>query len=124
MDGMGMSTRDPSNMSRTLGKRTIDSQALAQIERQLLGRLRAHHISESFIRRTCEDAVQKGIVEYLRAEEEGREIREPRAFIVQAAFRRAIDELRRETRNADGAALEDVLESGRVTAAQAEEIAI
>jgi RNA polymerase sigma factor (sigma-70 family) len=104
--------------------RTLDGEALAGIERSLHGRLRAHHISDSFFDRYGEDAVQKGLVEYLRAKADGVEVREPRAFVLQAAFRRAIDELRREARRADGDALEQVLESGRWSAPPAEDEAI
>jgi RNA polymerase sigma factor (sigma-70 family) len=102
----------------------LDGEALAEIERSLHGRLRAHHVSDSFFDRHGEDAVQKGLLEYLRAQADGVEVREPRAFVLQAAFRRAIDELRREARRADGAALDQMLESGRLTTAPAEEEAI
>jgi RNA polymerase sigma factor (sigma-70 family) len=104
--------------------RTLDGEALAGIERSLHGKLRAHHISDSFFDRYGEDAVQKGLVEYLRATADGVEVQEPRAFVLQAAFRRAIDELRREARRADGDALEQVLESGRSSAPPAEDEAI
>jgi RNA polymerase sigma factor (sigma-70 family) len=102
----------------------LDGEALAQIERSLHGKLRAHHISDSFFDRYGEDAVQKGLVEYLRATADGVEVREPGAFVLQAAFRRAIDELRREARRADGDALEQFLDSGRSSAPPAEDEAI
>ncbi len=104
--------------------RPLDGEALAEIERSLHGKLRAHHVSDSFFDRHGEEAVQRGVVEYLRALADGVEVREPRAFVLQAAFRRAIDELRREARRADGAALDQILESGRQASAPAEDEAM
>jgi RNA polymerase sigma factor (sigma-70 family) len=119
-----MNGPERSDIMEETATRDLDGEALADIERSLHGRLRAHHVSDSFFDRHGEDAVQKGVVEYLRARARGVEVREPRAFVLQAAFRRAIDELRREARRADGAALDRMLETGRQAAAAAEEEAL
>src|ERR1700748_3668771 len=121
MRQVGMNARKRSDFMDETATRTLDGEALEAIERSLHGRLRAHHISDSFFDRYGEDAVQKGLVEYLRATADGVEVREARAFVLQAAFRRAIDELRREARRADGDALEQVLDSGRSSAPPAED---
>ena len=119
-----MSDLEKSHMAQRHATRPFDGDTLAEIERGLHGRLRAHHVSERFIDGHLEDAVQKGVVEYLRVRAEGVEVREPRGFVAEAAFRRALDEVRRESRRADGAALDQVLEAGRRAAAPAEEVAI
>lgn len=95
-----------------------------EIERSLRAKLRSYRLPEAFIDRCGEDALQKGIVEYLRARSAGAEIRDPGGFVVQAAFRRAIDELRREAREVHGVALDRLLEAGRSAAPAAEEVAI
>jgi len=82
-----------------------DAEALGTIERALHGKLRAHRLSESFIERHGEDVVQQGIAEYERALARGSEIENPGGWIVSTAYRRAIDELRRELREVDEADL-------------------
>jgi RNA polymerase sigma factor (sigma-70 family) len=82
-----------------------DAEALEAIERALHGKLRAHRLSESFIERHGEDAVQQGLAEYERALARGSEIENPGGWIVSTAYRRAIDELRRELREVDKADL-------------------
>jgi RNA polymerase sigma factor (sigma-70 family) len=99
-------------------------EAFHRLERDLRARLRAHRLSQSFIDRNAEDALQRGVVEYLRAREAGTEIREPAGFVLQAAFRRAIDELRREARAAEGVDVERLLDEAGHTQASAEEIAV
>jgi RNA polymerase sigma factor (sigma-70 family) len=94
------------------------------MERDLRARLRAHRLSEAFVDRYAEDALQRGVVEYLRAREAGKEIREPAAFILEAAFRRAIDELRREARTAEGAEVEWLMDEAGEAYPSAEEIAV
>jgi hypothetical protein len=111
-------------MRQTEFERPLQAEALREIERSVYGKLRAHRLSDSFIARYGEEAVQKGLVEYLRARERGVEIDNRDAFVVQAAFRRAIDELRRETRQLDGTAVEAILESGRVSSPPSEELAV
>jgi RNA polymerase sigma factor (sigma-70 family) len=111
-------------MSRIELERPLQAEALREIERSLYGKLKAHRLADSFVERVGEDAVQKGWIEYLRAVREGVEVENRDAFIVQAAFRRAIDELRREARQSDGAALEGILESGRLAAPASDELAI
>jgi RNA polymerase sigma factor (sigma-70 family) len=102
----------------------LQPQALKDIELSLHGKLRAHRLSESFIERCGQDALQQGLAEYARAIERGAKIENRDAWVVSTAFRRAIDELRREVRRADGAAVEAVLASGEVTEPPAEEAAI
>jgi RNA polymerase sigma factor (sigma-70 family) len=82
-----------------------NAEALGAIERAVHGKLRAHRLSESFIERHGEDAVQQGIAEYERALARGSEIDNPGGWIVSTAYRRAIDELRRELREIDEADL-------------------
>jgi RNA polymerase sigma factor (sigma-70 family) len=108
----------------TESMRPMDSGALRGMERDLRTRLRAHRLSEAFVDRYAEDALQRGVVEYLRAREAGREIREPAGFVLEAAFRRAIDELRREARTVEGAEVERLIEKAGETYPSAEEIAV
>jgi RNA polymerase sigma factor (sigma-70 family) len=104
--------------------RSLASSTLREMEHDLRRTLRAHHLSESFVERHVEDALQKGVVEYLRAREAGKEVREPKGFVMKAAFRRAIDELRREARRAEGAEVERLLDRTGQTYPSAEEIAV
>lgn len=83
----------------------LDSEQLLRIERALHGKLRASRLSETFIARNGEDAVQQGLVEYANALARGRRIDDPGAWVVNAAFQRAIDALRREVREADDPAV-------------------
>jgi RNA polymerase sigma factor (sigma-70 family) len=79
----------------------LGSEQLLRIERALHGKLRASRLSETFIARHGEDAVQQGLAEYASARARGRRIEDPGAWVVSAAFQRAIDALRREVREAD-----------------------
>jgi RNA polymerase sigma-70 factor (ECF subfamily) len=97
--------------------------ALREIERSLYGKLKAHRLPDSFIERCGEDAIQKGFLEYLRACEEGAEIENRNAFVVRAAFCRAIDELRREAHEADGA-VDSLIDNGRHAAPPSEDLAV
>lgn len=109
---------------RAATEQPLEAQALAKIERALHGKLRARKLSEDFIRRCCEDVIQKAAVEYLRAVEDGREIASPNAFIVDAAYKRALDELRRELRHADRDVAQTALETASSAAPATEEIAL
>jgi RNA polymerase sigma factor (sigma-70 family) len=102
----------------------LQEEALREIERSLYGKLKAHRVSDAFINRCGEDAIQKGLLEYLRARRAGEQIQNRDAFVVRAAFCRAIDELRREARQADGAAVEGLLNIGRDAAPASEELAL
>ena len=104
--------------------RPPEGRALREMERELRGRLLAHRLSESFVDRYAEDALQRGVVEYLRAREAGTEIREPTGFVLQAAFRRAIDELRREARTVEAGEVERLMEEAGHAHPSAEEIAV
>lgn len=111
-------------MGQTELEPTLQAEALGEIERSLYGKLKAHRLSDSFIERCGEEAVQAGLIEYLRALREGAQIENRDAFVVRAAFCRAIDELRREARRSDSTEVEAVLESGHFTAPATEELAI
>ena len=102
----------------------LQEEALREIERSLHGKLKAHRISENFIERCSEEAVQRGLLDYLRARAAGREIESRNAFVVHAAFHRAIQELRREARQVDGAAVESLLAGGHRAAPPSEELAL
>lgn len=102
----------------------LQAEALGEIERSLYGKLKAHRLSDSFIERCGEEAVQAGLIEYFRAREEGVEVDNRDAFVVRAAFCRAIDELRREARRSDSAEVEAVLDRGLFAAPATEELAI
>jgi RNA polymerase sigma-70 factor (ECF subfamily) len=82
-----------------------DAEALETIERALHGKLRAHRLSDGFIERNCEDVLQQARAEYEDAVARGSEIDNPGGWIVSTAYRRAIDELRRELREVDEAEL-------------------
>lgn len=101
--------------------RPLDAEALETIERRLHGKLRAHRISEAFIARHGEDALQQGLAEYTRALERGTEIANPGGWVVRTAYRRAIDELRREIHEEDGGAIEAVAIGGGVHSPTEEE---
>lgn len=124
MQEVGIPSEEVLGMAVTRSAERFGDVAFGEIERSLRARLRSHRLSQSFIDRCGEDALQKGIVEYLRAREAGTSIRDPGGFVVAAAFRRAIDELRREAREADGAAVEALLAAGRSAAPPAEDVAI
>jgi RNA polymerase sigma-70 factor (ECF subfamily) len=79
----------------------LNAELLRRIERALHGKLRASRLSEPFIARHGEDAIQQGLAEYARALSRGRRIEDPGGWVVSAAFQRAIDALRREVREAD-----------------------
>src|SRR5262249_51814684 len=111
-------------MSQVELERPLEARALREIERSLHGKLRAYRLPPSFIERCGEDALQKAVVEYLRAVKEGIRVENRDAFIVRTAFCRAIDELRREIRQADAAGVEAFLEAGRFAAPPSEEIAV
>lgn len=118
-----MEVGDP-DVRTTESMRPSESGALREMERDLRARQRAHRLSEAFVDRCAEDALQRGVVEYLRAREAGREIREPTGFVLEAAFRRAIDELRREARVVEGAEVERLIDEAGETCPSAEEIAV
>jgi RNA polymerase sigma factor (sigma-70 family) len=102
----------------------LKPEALREIERSLHGKLKARWLSESFIERHGEEALQKGLFEYFRAIKAGVVVENRDAFVVDIAFKRAIDELRREARLADSAMIEGVLETPRFAAPATEDLAI
>lgn len=80
---------------------TLDADQLRAIEIGLRARLRTRRIPEAFIERNLEDLAQEAIVEYTRARERGDEISNPGGWIVHTASFRAIDAVRRESREID-----------------------
>jgi hypothetical protein len=76
-------------------KRLLDADQLRAIGAALPGKLRAHQLSEAFIDRYAEELVQQALAEYARACNQGQVIDNPGGWIVNTAFRRAIDQLRR-----------------------------
>jgi RNA polymerase sigma factor (sigma-70 family) len=90
----------------------MEADALREVERALRGRLKAYGLSGAFIDRAVEDAMQKGWEEYLRSRGSGKAIENPGGFVVRAGFFRAIDQLRREGRQADGVVLDAVIDGG------------
>ncbi|MGN6215959.1 MAG: sigma-70 family RNA polymerase sigma factor [Solirubrobacterales bacterium] len=104
--------------------RALRPGALEEIERSLRAKLKAHNLSAPFIERSLEDAMQKGLVEYLRVLDRGEVVENPAGFIVQASFCRAIDELRQEARHADGVVIDALIESGGVAEPSTDEVAI
>lgn len=98
--------------------------ALKEIERSLRGKLKAHNLSDAFIERSLEDALQKGLVEYLRVRDRGEAVENPAGFVVRAGFCRAIDELRQEARHADGVVVDALIDSGGVPEPSTDEVAI
>jgi RNA polymerase sigma factor (sigma-70 family) len=104
--------------------RSLKPGALEGIERSLRRKLKAHGLSDPFIERTLEDALQKGLVEYLRALDRDEVVENPAGFVVNAGFCRAIDELRREARHADGVVVDALIDSGGVPEPPTDEVAI
>lgn len=104
--------------------RALRPGALQEIERSLRAKLKAHNLSEPFIERSIEDALQKGLVEYLRVLDRGDKVENPAGFVVQAGFSRAIDELRREARHSDGAVVDALIDSSGVPEPATDEVAI
>jgi RNA polymerase sigma factor (sigma-70 family) len=104
--------------------RSLQPGALEEIERSLRGKLRAHGLSEGFIERSLEDALQKGLIEYLRALDRDEVVENPAGFVVNAGFCRSIDELRREARHADGAVVDALIDSGGISEPPTDEVAI
>jgi RNA polymerase sigma factor (sigma-70 family) len=98
--------------------------ALKEIERSLRGKLKAHNLSDAFIERSLEDALQKGLIEYLRVRDRGEVVENPAGFVVKAGFCRAIDELRLEARHADGVVVDALIDSGGVPEPSTDEVAI
>ena len=104
--------------------RSLDPDALREIERGLRGKLRALGLADAFIDRAVDDAIQKGLIEYLQKLEQGEAIENQIGFVVRAAYLRAIDELRREARQADGAAVDVLIDTVGVAEPPSDELAI
>jgi RNA polymerase sigma factor (sigma-70 family) len=104
-------------------KAPLRSEELREIELSVYGKLRAHRISDAWIDRHGEDAIQKGMLEYLRAVRRGEKVENRDAFVVRAAFLRALDELRHEARH-PAAPAEELLADEHAAGPAAEELAV
>lgn len=124
MKNRGINDAGFSPMEVREADRSLKPGALEEIERSLHARLKAYDLSNAFIERSLEDALQKGLVEYLRALDRGEVVDNAVGFIVQAGFCRAIDELRREARRADGALVDALIEGGDVAEPPTDEVAM
>lgn len=102
----------------------LEGNALREIELSVRGKLRAHHLSEAFIERCGEEAIQRGVAEYLAAQSRGASIEHRDAFIVDVAFKRAMDELRREARHSNQAGFDMIVDSLAAASPATEEVAI
>lgn len=105
-------------------ERSLDADQLRAISAALPGKLRAHQVSEAFIDRYTEELVQQALAEYARACEQGQAIDNPGGWIVNTAFLRAIDQMRREEREGSPLAAEAALEVTDGTSAPPDEEAI
>jgi RNA polymerase sigma factor (sigma-70 family) len=107
-------------------KRPLDADQLRAIEVALRGKLQAYSSrpSEAFIDRNAEDLIQQALTEYAKACEDGQEIYNPGGWVVNTAFRRALDQLRREGREASPISAELALETTDGSSASPEEEAI
>jgi RNA polymerase sigma factor (sigma-70 family) len=104
---------------------SLDADQLRAISAALPGKLRAHQVSEAFIDRYTEELVQQALAEYARACGQGQAIDNPGGWIVNTAFLRAIDQLRREEREATAPlSIEAALEVTDGTSAPPDEEAI
>ncbi|HET9154277.1 MAG TPA: sigma-70 family RNA polymerase sigma factor [Solirubrobacterales bacterium] len=124
MKNRGIEEAGLSPMKARQSDRALKLGALAEIERSLRAKLKAHNLSDPFIERSLEDALQKGLVEYLRLLDRGEVVENPAGFVVQAGFCRAIDELRREAWHADAAAIDALIDSAALPAQPTDEMAI
>jgi RNA polymerase sigma factor (sigma-70 family) len=116
---------EPREMSRSIElEQPLEAGAMREIERSLRARLKAHQLSESFIERHCEEAIQRAWLDYLHAVTDGAEVGNPGAFVAKAAFCRAIDELRHESHPARGVEIDGLLASARFGARAAEDVAV
>jgi RNA polymerase sigma factor (sigma-70 family) len=104
--------------------RSLDESALRAIRLGFAGKLRRHQLSEAFIERYADDLVGQGLAEYMRARSQGQQIANPGGWVVNTAFRRALDQLRREGREVYGEGAEAVLEFTGDPAASTEAEAI
>ena len=89
----------------------IDEATRREVEGVLAAKLRAHGLSDSFVERYGEDAIQKAWIEYLTAVEKGVRVERPVGFLIRAAFFRALDQLRVEARQANDVEVDALLEA-------------
>lgn len=80
----------------------LDTDQLQSIEIGVRGKLRSARIPESFIDQQTEDLVQQAVAEYASASERGIKITNASGWIVNTAYRRAIDQLRHEQHETEG----------------------
>lgn len=104
----------------------LDDHQFREIRTSLRAKLRARHFDEAFISRAVDDAMSQALLEFTQAGAGGKDIPNPGGWIVQTAFWRCIDQLRREEREAPGAFTSDPpeLEEGERLAPAVEDEAI
>jgi RNA polymerase sigma factor (sigma-70 family) len=90
----------------------------------LRGKLRGLNVSQAWIERGIDDLIGQGLAEYARAQSRGDQIANPGGWLVHTAYRRAIDQLRREGHEVYGEGAEAILESTADASASTETEAI
>jgi RNA polymerase sigma factor (sigma-70 family) len=89
---------------------TLDAGALAAVRAALRRKLLCCNLSEAWIERGSEDLIGQSLAEYARAQSRGDQIANPGGWLVHTAYRRAIDQLRREGHEVYGDGAEVILE--------------
>jgi RNA polymerase sigma factor (sigma-70 family) len=89
----------------------LDKTALSAVSIGLHSKLRRLQVSEAWIERNIDDLIGQGLAEYARAQSRGDRIANPGGWLVHTAYRRAIDQLRREGHEVHGEGAEAILES-------------
>jgi len=105
-------------------KWALDTDQLRSIEIGVRGKLRASRISESFIDQQTEDLVQQAVAEYASASERGVKIANASGWVVNTAYRRAIDQLRHEQHEVEGTTEDIAVEATDETAPLPDEEAL
>ena len=102
----------------------LDTDQLQSIEIGVRGKLRSARIPESFIDQQAEDLVQQAVAEYASASERGIKITNASGWIVNTAYRRAIDQLRHEQHETEGTTEDIAIEATDDTAPLPDEEAL
>ncbi|MCB1280050.1 MAG: sigma-70 family RNA polymerase sigma factor [Salinibacterium sp.] len=102
----------------------MDTDQLQSIEIGVRGKLRSARIPESFIDQQAEDLVQQAVAEYASASERGIKITNASGWIVNTAYRRAIDQLRHEQHETEGTTEDIAIEATDDTAPLPDEEAL
>ena len=92
-------------------ERLLDETALQAVRVGLHSKLRRLQVSEAWIERNIDDLIGQALAEYARAQSRSDRITNPGGWLVHTAYRRAIDQLRREGHEVYGEGAEEILES-------------